>query len=64
MIQERLPEEITVTTANTFGIPDQAREAMAFAVIGHESLMGRPGSLPAVTGARTAAVLGVLTLTK
>ncbi len=63
MIQERLPEEITVTTATAFGIPDQAREAMAFAVIGHESLMGRPGSLPAVTGARTAAVLGVLTLT-
>jgi anhydro-N-acetylmuramic acid kinase len=52
-----------VTTAHAFGIPDQAREAMAFAVIGHESLMGRPGSLPAVTGARKGAVLGVLTLT-
>jgi anhydro-N-acetylmuramic acid kinase len=63
MIQKRLPEEIIVTTAHAFGIPDQAREAMAFAVIGHESLMGRPGSLPAVTGARKGAVLGVLTLT-
>lgn len=62
MIAERLPKEIEVTTTASFGIPDQAREAMAFAFIGHESLMGRPGNLPAVTGARGPAVLGVLTL--
>ena len=62
MIRERLPAGITVTTASARGVPDQAREAMAFAVLGHESLMGRPGNLPAVTGARAAVVLGTMTL--
>lgn len=62
MLRNRLPEGIEVTVSDAFGVPDQAREAMAFAVMGHESIMGRPGNLPAVTGARKAAVLGVITM--
>jgi anhydro-N-acetylmuramic acid kinase len=62
MIQARLPAGINVTTTAACGVPDQAREAMAFAVMGHESLMGRPGNLPAVTGARGPVVLGSITL--
>ena len=62
MIGERLPPGIRIATTAAFGVPDQAREAMAFALIGHESLMGRPANLPAVTGARHAVVLGTLTL--
>jgi anhydro-N-acetylmuramic acid kinase len=62
MIQQKLPAGISVTTASAMGVPDLAREAMAFAVLGHESLMGRPGNLPAVTGARAAVVLGSITL--
>ena len=62
MMQERLPTGILMTTSAAAGVPDQAREAMAFAVIGHESLMGRPGNLPAVTGARDPVVLGSITL--
>jgi anhydro-N-acetylmuramic acid kinase len=62
MIQEGLPAGIRVTTAAAMGVPDLAREAMAFAVMGHESLMGRPGNLPAVTGARAPVVLGSITL--
>ncbi len=62
MLRERLPAAIVVTTTSARGVPDQAREAMAFAVLGHESLMGRPGNLPAVTGARAPVVLGHLTL--
>ncbi len=62
MIGERLPAGIRVTTTSEFGVPDQAREAIAFAVMGHESLMGRPGNLPAVTGARSPVVLGCITL--
>lgn len=62
MIGERLPPGIEVTTTAAFGVPDQAREAMAFALLGHESLMGRPGNLPAVTGARDPVVLGCVTL--
>lgn len=62
MIGERLPRDIRIATTEAFGVPDQAREAMAFALIGHESLMGRPANLPAVTGARHPVVLGSLTL--
>jgi anhydro-N-acetylmuramic acid kinase len=62
MLRELLPEGIVVTTTASLGVPDQAREAMAFALIGHESLMGRPGNLPSVTGARSAVVLGSITL--
>ena len=62
MIQERLPAGTSVTTAAAVGVPDLSREAMAFAVLGHESLMGRPGNLPAATGARAPVVLGSITL--
>jgi anhydro-N-acetylmuramic acid kinase len=62
MIGERLPGDVEVTTAAALGVPDQAREAMAFALLAHESLMGRPGNLPAVTGARAPVVLGTVTL--
>lgn len=62
MIGERLPAGIEVTTTAAFGVPDQAREAMAFALLGHESLMGRPANLPAVTGARSPVILGCVTL--
>jgi len=41
-----------------FGIDPDAREACAFAYLGHQTMLGRPGSLPSVTGARRGAVLG------
>ena len=62
MIRARLPAGIRVSTTAEAGVPDQAREAMAFALMGHESLMGRPSNLPAVTGARRPVVLGSITL--
>ncbi|HXQ27880.1 MAG TPA: anhydro-N-acetylmuramic acid kinase [Gemmatimonadales bacterium] len=39
----------------------EAKEALAFAVLGHLTLQGRPGSLPAATGARGPRVLGRVT---
>jgi anhydro-N-acetylmuramic acid kinase len=41
------------------GIGDSDREALAFALLAWWHALGVPGSLPAVTGARQAAVLGV-----
>jgi anhydro-N-acetylmuramic acid kinase len=43
-----------------FGIPSEAKEALAFALIGHATLMGRPANLPRVTGAHHGALLGKL----
>ncbi len=62
MIRQRLPQNICVRTTRDFGIPEDAREAMAFAVMAYESLMGRTGNLPAVTGATEPKVLGMITL--
>jgi anhydro-N-acetylmuramic acid kinase len=42
------------------GIPAAAKEAICFAVLGHEALHGRPNTLPGATGARRAAVLGAI----
>jgi anhydro-N-acetylmuramic acid kinase len=42
------------------GIPAAAKEAICFAVLGHEALHGRPNTLPGATGARRATVLGAI----
>jgi anhydro-N-acetylmuramic acid kinase len=40
------------------GVPSRACEAMAFALLGRNTLLGRPNHLPRCTGATRAAVLG------
>ena len=62
MLRSRLPAEVTLMTTADLGVPEQAREAIAFAVLGHEALMGRAGNLPAVTGAARDVILGNITL--
>jgi len=62
MIRSYLGSNIEVAVSDDYGIPDQAREAMAFALMGHESLLGRPANLPAVTGAAKPVVLGTITM--
>ena len=49
---------ISITPADSYGIPAQAKEAVAFAFLGHLCLSGLPGNLPAVTGAKSPAILG------
>jgi len=51
---------ITVSTIDEFGIPSEAKEAYAFALIGLLTVHGLPGTVPSCTGATRAAVLGSL----
>ncbi|GAA4725330.1 anhydro-N-acetylmuramic acid kinase [Brevibacillus fulvus] len=58
MLKAELPKHIVVMTSAQFGIPDDAKEAIAFAILGHETLMGRPSNVPSVTGASRPVILG------
>ncbi|MGD0051038.1 MAG: anhydro-N-acetylmuramic acid kinase [Vulcanimicrobiaceae bacterium] len=49
-----------IASAAEFGVDPNAKEAIAFAVLGHETLRGRPGNLPSATGARGPRVLGTI----
>jgi len=55
-----LPQMNTVSSAD-FGIDPDAKEAIAFAVLAHETWHQRPGNLPSATGARHPVVLGSIT---
>jgi anhydro-N-acetylmuramic acid kinase len=50
-----------IATHEEFGIPGDAKEAMAFAILGYETLHGRPSNVPAATGAEHPVVLGNIT---
>jgi anhydro-N-acetylmuramic acid kinase len=49
-----------VCTTAEYGVPVNEVEALAFAWLARETLSGRAGSLPSVTGARGARVLGAI----
>ncbi|MGH8713720.1 MAG: anhydro-N-acetylmuramic acid kinase [Casimicrobiaceae bacterium] len=55
----RLGTRALATTA-AYGVPVGDVEALAFAWLARETLAGRPGNLPAVTGARGSRVLGAV----
>jgi len=50
----------TVESTALHGVPVDQVEALAFAWLARETLAGRPGNLPAVTGARGPRVLGAI----
>jgi anhydro-N-acetylmuramic acid kinase len=49
---------ITLVKADDYGIPSDAKEAIAFAILANETLENRPGNIPRVTGARRPVILG------
>ncbi len=59
-IREGMPN-ITVRTSEQYGIPSNARESVAFAILGNETICGTPANVPQATGARHAAILGKIT---
>jgi anhydro-N-acetylmuramic acid kinase len=62
-LMSRLAAEwpVRVTTVVEWGIPAEAKEAVAFALLGAATLDGVPSNIPAATGARRAVVLGSIT---
>ncbi|MGV9563405.1 anhydro-N-acetylmuramic acid kinase [Streptomyces sp. NPDC003480] len=60
MIAEELPG-VALRPSDELGLPSDAKEALAFAVLGFLTVNGLPGALPSGTGARRAALLGSIT---
>ena len=51
-------ENINIRKVEEFGIPSDAKEALAFAILANETICGNPGNVPSATGARERVVLG------
>ncbi len=50
-----------VTTTDDYGLPAEAKEAVAFAIMARETWHRRPSNIPSATGARRAVILGQIT---
>lgn len=53
--------DLPISTTDDVGVPSEAKEAVAFALLGAATLDGVPGNVPSATGARRAVVLGSIT---
>lgn len=53
---------VPVSTLETEGLDSEAKEAVAFAVMGYETLRGRPSNVPSATGASRPVIQGKITL--
>jgi anhydro-N-acetylmuramic acid kinase len=55
---EITPLGISLHSSDEFGLPGEAKEAVAFALLAHETWHRRPSNVPSATGAKRAAILG------
>lgn len=60
MLRERLTG-VTLRLTSDYGIPVDAREAIAFALLGDAFMAGVPASMPGATGASRSVILGTYT---
>lgn len=52
---------VRIALSSEYGVDPDAKEAVAFAILGYETWRRRPSNLPSATGARRAVVLGDIT---
>jgi anhydro-N-acetylmuramic acid kinase len=62
MLREQLePLGCTVQASDELGLPAEAKEAAAFALLAYETWHRRPGNIPSATGAARPVILGEIT---
>ena len=52
--------DLEILPSSRFGVPSEAKEAFAFAVLAYEAFHGRANNLPSATGAKRRVVMGKL----
>jgi len=61
LVSQLEPAGCTVTTSAELGMPVEAKEAMAFALLAWHTWNRLPGNVPSATGAKRATILGQVT---
>ena len=60
-LQNEIGPAVRVRRIDQLGIPADAKEALAFAILAYETWHGRPSNLPAATGAKRPVIQGDIT---
>jgi anhydro-N-acetylmuramic acid kinase len=59
MIEEELaPYKLRVQKTDDLGLPSEAKESVAFAILAYQTWLRQPGNVPSATGASKPAILG------
>jgi anhydro-N-acetylmuramic acid kinase len=58
LANELKPLSLTIRASDEFGLPSEAKEAAAFALMAYETWNRRPSNVPSATGAKRLAILG------
>ena len=60
LIRNEIPE-VTVMTQEEHGFSSEAKEALAFVILGNQTYHRRPSNVPSATGAKKSVILGQIT---
>ena len=60
LIRNEIPE-VTVMTQEEHGFSSEAKEALAFVILGNQTYHRSPSNVPSATGAKTSVILGQIT---
>ena len=60
LIRNEIPE-VTVMTQEEHGFSSEAKEALAFVILGNQTYHGSPSNVPSATGAKKSVILGQIT---
>jgi anhydro-N-acetylmuramic acid kinase len=58
LANELRPLHLTIRASDEFGLPSEAKEAAAFALMAYETWNRRPSNIPSATGAKRPVILG------
>src|SRR3954471_16311830 len=58
LAEQLAPMKVTLRSSGDLGVPTEAKEAIAFAVLAYQTWHREPSNLPSATGAKRPAVLG------